>query len=298
MPKRAEHSHEEVNLLLFPSSAEPSVLTLAEDSPVAQPPATLGAQTPKQPKVRKLRSKLGAQLDAPKSKTGRPDAQRQKFDSSEECTYASRAGKERLSLRVDPQVLRTVKKECGTVYPPLKLYQVTEDAWRLWLRARAEAKLGAQTPTCSSGSSSGSSSHEIDLNPNLDQTTTTTLGAQTPKTVALPGFAADILNLNQKSKHSAEINFAYAWDEHRSDGSIKKPDLWAASNLRTGKYDGLVDLWLVRKQEEEDERLRREAARQLEEMRIREEVEEMKQRRLETERREEEERRASNGGIQ
>lgn len=242
---------EDQNLFPFavvPREPEPeSVLTLV------QKPESVGVQTPRKHRSgRPKRMPLGVQpvrVGAQKVGSGRPAGG---FDSSEEGRYMSRIERDRPNVRLNRKLLKIVKKECKTVEPALKLQDVMEDGLRLWLKERAQAKLDAQTPTCSS---SGSSclNEEFKEDPNLTTTTTTTVGVQTPKVVALPGFAASVLEHQpHKSRYSLDINLAYGWEMHQQDKGIRNPDAWAMSNWRRGNYDPLIDVWVERKRIESE----------------------------------------------
>jgi len=246
--KRQTGTDQNVLPFVAPAREDESSTVLTVVEPLDTPPvldAQLGVQTSRVVEFgRPKGKKLGAQtqkLGVQKLHTGRPAG----GDNLDEMNYPSRIKRKRVNLRPDSQLLKIVKQECRTVDPPLKLQDVTEDAWRLWLQARAQAKLDVQTPTGSSCSSSGLNQTD------LTTTTTTTLGVQAPKSPPLPAFAAEVLELQpHKSKHSLEVNLAYAWETHRNDRGIKSPDAWAISNYRTGRYDKLVDLWIARKEQE------------------------------------------------
>lgn len=213
--------------------------------------------------------KLDAQ--APRiGKTGRPvDGNQDPLGVQNESHMPSRLRDTRPNLRTDRRLTQLVKDECNTERPAIDISRATEDGWRLWLAARGLVKLDAQAPN---GSSSG-----IDLSflEELIKTTTTkTLGAQKLKSPPLPGFAAKILELVPEvradrppksdrpyvSRHVYGLNWAYALDENRNERGIKNPVQWVEGrngNIYTGKFDGMIDLWLGRMQRDEDAAARR-----------------------------------------
>jgi hypothetical protein len=264
------------NLCLFPVPSDESPLTLAEHAASQQPTPTiadspveklvrLDAQTPKA--VDNVR-----RLDAQKSNTGRPIGRpAPQFDSTEEGRYPSRISTMRPNVRLDRALMEVVERERNTDYPRYKLRRVIEDSLRLWLRARAQARLDAQTPT---GISSGSSGSKEDQDQEKSiTTTTTTLGVQPAVVETLPGIAAKVADLPHDSTHSLDTLLAYAWESYNNDEGIKTPDVWAIKAFRTGKFDAVVALWLERVREEAARQEKREAARREREERERAEQE-------------------------
>lgn len=253
MPNRKQPT-DSANLLLFEQpepvtdASEASALTLVENS-------VLGTQTPS------TATSLDAQRGKKLTMVGHTDAQRKrkrKFDSTKDKSYPSRVVNKRIHAKVDRVIVRAVKDELKTMGDnPPHFQDVIRDGLILWLQARAAAKLGTQVPTGSGLSSSSG------LDQDIYNTTTTTLGTQTPKSVLLPGVAsaiAELSNLPHDSRHTLEINLAYAYDQHRNDLGIRAPDVWATSNYRTGSKDALIDLWLERQRQIAEEQARKAAA--------------------------------------
>ena len=280
---------------------EPSTLSLVETAPPES--SALDSQNSQTRKVTSF----------PRPNTGLPNSQSRKplpqFDASEEARYPSRVTKRRVQPRLDRNLLQKVEVECaGNLPKPLDLQEAFEDGLKLWLRARAQSRLDSQNSQTPTGFSGGSGLENNDLT-----TTTTTVGSQ-PHKARLPGVAsaiADFRNQPHESRHDIEVNLAYAWESNRKGEGINAPDVWAASNYRTGKHDALIDLWVERKRLEEetakraaaaraerDERDRQETARMMEEMRIRDEeqtraqADEAARKEAEREQREEQGRRA------
>jgi DNA repair exonuclease SbcCD ATPase subunit len=177
--------------------------------------------------------------------------------------------------RLDRNLLQKVEVECaGNLPKPLDLQEAIEDGLRLWLRARAQSRVDSQNSQTPTGFSGSGGLENIDLT-----TTTTTVGSQ-PHKARLPGVAsaiAEFRNQPHQSRHDIELNLAYAWESNRKGEGINAPDVWAASNFRTGKHDALIDLWLDRKRSEEEVRTRRAAAAVAREESARQEAERVRQ---------------------
>lgn len=256
MPKRANKTDAQPSLLLFPQ-AEPSPLSLAEppDSPTSE----------LDPLVSNTVVPITKRLDPRPRVAGPPGVQKRRpqFDSSREWQMPSRQNIGRWHGRLPETLHAKVLAEIASITakrPHLK--DVIADGLRLWLKVREVLKSGGSLDTVvSTGSSSCSG---LDLEKEIDlTTTTTTLGLQVSSTVKLPTFAATILEHipKPKSRHSESINRAYAWDAHRKNEGIDKPELWVISNMASGKFDAVIDAWLRRNQELEETRARAEASK-------------------------------------
>jgi hypothetical protein len=248
----------EASALSLVESPQPATPPESEARAIDASPFRLDSQNSQTPKVAQFPQPLGVQ----RRTTGLPldsqNSQLPKFDSSDEPRYPSRVKRIRVQPRLDRQLIKKVRVECASNTPkPLDLQAAIEDGLRLWLRERAESRLGSQdsqTPTCSS-----SSSKDLDLT-----TTTTTVDSQTPSAVLLPGVVsaiAELQKLPHESKFEFEVIHAYAWESHRKGEGINTPDVWAVSNYRTGKHDPLIEMWIERKRKEQEAVERQAAAK-------------------------------------
>lgn len=158
--------------------------------------------------------------------------------------YPSRVNRARASLRVSAAKMHHYRLWC------LNNGCTLQDAMELAMD-NLTGRQGVKTPTVVSSVCVEDPSSEDSI---THTTTEQTAGRQDvqlpPAQPPLPTGISLAGQPPQRSEFSLEVNLEYAWEAHNNNRGINKPDAWAMANLRSGKYDDMIRMWLAGKQRE------------------------------------------------